>query len=121
MKDQIPNFKNSEEAYSEALKSIAQGIELNPGFRTRLEKQLMDSHQPGRVSFFSSFHRAMPTLGWLAALAFMTQHYLQQFRGAYRTHGTVLKAAAQVADLWALAAMWGFCAAMTGWLALVLF
>ncbi len=72
MKDQTPNHKNNEEAFSEAIKSIAQDIEVNPGFQTRLEKQLMGAHQPARASLlFSTFNRVMSTLGWLAALAFM--------------------------------------------------
>jgi len=72
MKDQFTNNTERDEIVSETLKSVAQNIEVNPTFKAELEKQLMEAHQPANVnSIFSAFNRAMPTLGWIAALAVM--------------------------------------------------
>jgi len=72
MKDQFKNHAEPEETFSDALKSVAQKIEVNPGFRAELGKQLMEAHQPAHVNFIlSAFNRAMPAFGWVFALALM--------------------------------------------------
>ncbi|HET9910003.1 MAG TPA: LysM domain-containing protein, partial [Anaerolineales bacterium] len=72
MNDKFTNKNENEEAVSGILQSVAQNIEVNTDFQTALEKQLTEAHKPARISFmFSAFQRTMPTLGWIAALAFM--------------------------------------------------
>jgi len=72
MKDQIKNHVEPEENFSDALKSVVQKIEVNARFKAELGKQLMEAHQPARSHLGQSvFHRAVPTFGWVFALALM--------------------------------------------------
>ena len=72
MKDQMKNHVKPEEAFSESLKSVVQKIEVNASFKAELGKQLMEAHQPARLSFAqTTFNRAVPAFGWMFALALM--------------------------------------------------